>query len=251
MKASPVWFEEVSSGLIHLWLHEPGMRNAMTWRMAEKMPEVLEKIEERKPHLVVIRGMEGCFSAGGDFAFLKARLSCEVNENVRTMLQYYRSFLKIRELSSMTVAVMENAAIGAGLCFALACDERIVTSDCRIALNFLKLGISPGMGAWPLASRVLPPQIARSLLQSGRRVLGCDFFEWGGARFLVQSDEEIEVALRELESEVKGVSPLAMRSMKREAELGLNLEDHLIFEAEAQASCFASTEFRQKMDELS
>ena len=73
------------------------------------------------------------FAAGGDLAMLggKAREAAadrggETRAANRSFMEgFYRLYLAVRELSCPSVAAINGAAIGAGLCVALACDLRI------------------------------------------------------------------------------------------------------------------------------
>ena len=56
-----------------------------------------------------------------------------------------RKFLKVREIPVPTIAAINGAAIGAGLCFAMACDIRVVSEKAKLGFTFVKLGLHPGM----------------------------------------------------------------------------------------------------------
>src|SRR5688572_20009657 len=81
---------------------------------------------------VLVRGAGDVFCAGGDLEMLAERSRLAGDENRRGMLDFYRSFLSIRELRAPSIAVIRGAAIGAGACFAIACDLRVMASDAKI-----------------------------------------------------------------------------------------------------------------------
>ena len=56
------------------------------------------------------------------------------------MLDFYKSFLCIREVQVPIVTAIEGYAIGAGACLALATDLRVMGADAKIGFNFVKLG---------------------------------------------------------------------------------------------------------------
>ena len=62
------------------------------------------------------------------------------------------------------------AAIGAGLCFAMACDIRVAAAGASLAVNFVRLGLHPGMGATWLLPRIVGPSRASALLLTGRTI---------------------------------------------------------------------------------
>ena len=69
-----------------------------------------------------------------------------------------------------TIAAVNGAAIGAGLCLALACDLRYAAAGARLGVPFVKLGMHAGMGGTYLLPEVVGEAHARDLLLTGRVV---------------------------------------------------------------------------------
>src|SRR3990170_7604312 len=88
------------------------------------------------------------------------------------MREFYGLFLSVRDLPCPSVAAIHGAAIGAGLCVALACDLRVAARDAKLGLNFTRLGIHPGMGATWTLPRLVGAAHAADLLLSGRSLDG-------------------------------------------------------------------------------
>jgi hypothetical protein len=107
------------------------------------------------------------FSAGGDLDMIEAKARAGAADpggparaaNQRFMREFYGLFLSVRDLPCPSVAAIHGAAIGAGLCVALACDLRVAARDAKLGLNFVRLGIHPGMGA---------PRLPASSARAGR-----------------------------------------------------------------------------------
>ena len=81
---------------------------------------------------------------------------------------FYTRYLAIRRAPIPTIAAMNGHAIGAGLCFALACDIRIAVADAKMGMTFTKLGIHPGMGATYFLPRLTGTAKACELFFTGR-----------------------------------------------------------------------------------
>ena len=166
--------------------------------------------------------------------------------NRDSMRAFYKLFLTVRDLPCPTVAAIQGAAIGAGLCVALACDLRIVAREAKLGLNFTRLGIHPGMGATWTLPRLVGPAVAAELLYTGRIFDGEEALRVGLVNRAVPREEVLKEALA-LAREVATSAPRAVRGVKRALARSQDatLEDQLSFEAERQAECFESSDLRE------
>src|ERR671922_102147 len=70
------------------------------------------------------------------------------------------------------IAAINGAAVGAGLCLAMACDIRIAAEDAKLSAPFTKLGMHPGMAATYLLTRLVGTARAAELLFTARTIDG-------------------------------------------------------------------------------
>src|SRR6478672_852208 len=146
--------ERPSDGVALLVLDNPDQRNAMTeaWSAA-----VADLAGDPSVRAVVVTGEGSAFCSGGDTAWIASEPDATVDDLRRRMLPFYRAWLGIRSLEVPTIAAVNGAAIGAGLCLALACDIRYAATSARLGVPFVKLGMHPGMAAtWSLPEVVGP-----------------------------------------------------------------------------------------------
>jgi enoyl-CoA hydratase/carnithine racemase len=221
-----------------LTLEQPEKLNALGEDCAREFAAAVRAVAREKSRVVVLSGRGRVFCAGGDLAFIEKNRERPKAALQALMRGFYTSFLSIRSLPQVTIAQVHGAAVGAGLCLALACDLRAVTADARLGFNFVRLGLNPGMAAWPLACAAFGEARARELLFLGRFFSGADLRLWGAACACEPDEAALAARVRELASELAGHSGLSLRLLKRETALGPALARFLSFEARGQADCF-------------
>ena len=161
------------------------------------------------------------------------------------MRRFYGSFLSVRTLPQVTIAKIHGPAVGAGLCLALATDLRVVGDDARLGFNFVRLGLNPGMAAWPLARAAFGDARARDLLFTGRFFSGRELFDWGAASVRAKGSRELAKAADAFASDAASNSSESLRLLKRETRLGEDLTPFLDFEARGQALTFQGADLAE------
>ncbi len=154
-----------------LTLNDPKRLNALTEDMGDRLRERADELKATEElRAVVLAGAGRAFSAGGDLDFLLREHRNTREGNVRVMRDFYARFLSLRSVPAPTVAAVQGAAIGAGLCLALgACDMRVAGRDAKMGMTFVRLGLHPGMAATHFMPRIASsPALATELLLTGR-----------------------------------------------------------------------------------
>ena len=165
--------ERPSDGVALLVLDNPDQRNAMSDAMTEAWSAAVADLAgDPTVRAVVVTGEGSAFCSGGDTSWIASEPDATVDDLRRRMLPFYRAWLAIRSLEVPTIAAVNGAAIGAGLCLALACDIRYAATSARLGVPFVKLGMHPGMAATWSLPEVVGPAAARDLLLTGRLVGG-------------------------------------------------------------------------------
>lgn len=236
----------VDGHVAELLLARPDARNAMTEAMGEEVVQAVDWLAESDVRAVLVRGEGKAFSAGGDLSFLEARTASSRAENEATMRSFYGLFLSIRKLRVPTIAVLHGPAMGAGLCFALACDLRLAAKSARMGLNFVKLGLHPGMGATYLLPRIAGPSVAADLLLTGRTIDALEAQRLGLVSEVTEDDALLPRA-RWLAKEISENGPLSVKRCKGslQASADRTLEEALDGEASAQAADYATKDLAE------
>lgn len=232
-------------------LNRPDKLNAMTIELGDGFAAAVEQLNRESEGLgaVVVTGNGKAFSAGGDLGFLRDRHHDTPSRNAPVMRTFYHRFLCVRSLPVPVIAAINGPAIGAGLCFALACDVRIASPKAKMGLTFTALGLHPGMGATHYLPSIVGPQVASELLLTGKVISGDEAERCG---LVARTAEDPLAAAMESAEMMAAAGPVAVRtcvrSLRQRQDLGL--EQALQREADAQAQCYASGDYADGVEAI-
>jgi len=235
--------ERPAEGVALLVLDQPELRNAMSDEMTESWVRAIDHLAgDDSVRVVVVTGEGGAFCSGGNLSWLASEPDATVSELRDRMLPFYRAWLSIRRLEVPTVAAINGAAIGAGLCLALACDLRYAARGARMGVPFTRLGIHPGMAGTHLLPEVVGSAAARDLLLTGRLV---DAEEALGLGLVsrVWAAEEFRAGVVAAAADIAAAAPIATRLTKRALQRGhASIETALEWEGLAQPVTLATAD---------
>jgi enoyl-CoA hydratase/carnithine racemase len=203
-----------SDGVALLTLDNPEQRNAMSGPMTEAWVQTVAELKrDRSVRCVVVTGEGSAFCSGGDPRWIASEPDAPVHQLRERMLGFYRAWLSVRELEVPIIAAVNGAAVGAGLCLALACDIRYASTSARMSLPFVKLGMHAGMAATYTLPNVVGEAHARDLLLTGRMV-GAEEALRMGMVSSVTPDEDFQEAVLDIAAGIAATAPVASRLTK-------------------------------------
>ena len=236
-----------AEGVALLTLDNPDLRNAMSEQMTASWVRAIDELAaDPAVRVVVVTGAGTAFCSGGDTSWIASEPDATVDRLRSRMLPFYRAWLSIRRLEVPTIAAVNGAAIGAGLCLALACDIRYAVAGARMGVPFVRLGMHAGMGGTYLLPEAVGHAHARDLLLTGRLVDAQEALHLGlvsrvidGTSFL---DEVLDTA-----AQVATTAPIASRLTKLALSDGghRDLESALQWEALAQPITLATEDLHE------
>ena len=227
--------ERPFDGVALLTLDNPDQRNAMSDAMTSAWVAAVDELAaDPSVRAVVVTGEGTAFSSGGNTSWIASEPDATVDHLRTRMIAFYRAWLSIRKLEVPTIAAVNGAAIGAGLCLALACDLRYAASGAKLGVPFVKLGMHPGMAATHLLPNVVGPAHARDLLLTGR-VVDADEALRLGMVSQVHPRETFLDAVLETARGIAATAPIASRLTK----LALADHGHADFESALQWEAMA------------
>jgi enoyl-CoA hydratase len=195
---------------------------------------------------VLLQGEGRAFCAGGDFSLIEQNVLKPPAQNRSEMPIFYASFLSVARLRAPSVAVLQGAAVGAGLCLAMACDLRLAAREAKLGANFVRVGLHPGMGCSLLLPRLVGAARAAELIYTGRLITGGEAETIGLVHTAVARDE-LDDLVEETSRQLQAAAPLAVAQAKEtlNATLIASLDAALEREATCQAADFATDDVKE------
>lgn len=190
-------------------LNRPDKKNALSLKLARDLLDAVKYLETTDTRVVVLCGEGGVFCAGGDLEQSPDEFVKEVGASIELLSRMLKSDLPY-------IAAIEGAAIGGGLELALACDLRVVSSDAKLGLPEVSVGIFPCAGGTRLLPRIVGETRAKDLLLSGRLISGEEALGWGLANREVATGNVYDASI-DLANELAGNSPIGITAALQSA----------------------------------
>lgn len=205
--------------VLHITLNRPESRNAMSLQMTQELCAVFSAIENSAHiRVVVLRGANGHFCAGGDIKDMAgARMRAAESGNDEAYAELNRAFghmiTQVDHAPQVVVALLEGAVLGGGFGLACVSDVAIATESAQFGLPETGLGVIPAQIAPFVVQRIGMTQ-ARRLALLGARFNGNEAARLGIVHDVVADAAALESALAATLAQVKKCAPNANRVTK-------------------------------------
>lgn len=230
----------------YLTLRRPETRNAIPPEGWELLAAAFAEFENSQQRIMVIAGEGGDFSSGADLSVGLPGDKRSTVANHRRMRIVSDMATRLHRLSKPTIAVVDGAAVGAGMNLALGCDIVLGTERARFAELFVRRGLTIDAGGTWLLPRVVGELRARELALTGRVVDAAEAADIGLLTRLVDS-ADLEKTLAEYVESLLAGAPLAQRFLKvgLDRSTSMTFEEALTWENQAQSILLASKDFTE------
>ncbi len=192
-------------------LDNPAKLNALTPEMLDQIAAYCDRVERDADVVAVLVTAVGAkaFCTGADINAWAGLVPADFARHwVRAG---HRVFDRLARLAKPTIAVLEGVAYGGGLELAAACDIRVMSPRCKIALPETSLGIVPGWSGSQRLARLLPEAVLKEMALFGRVLTAERAFALGFAAEV--SDDPCAAAL-EIVERLRVTSPRATEVAK-------------------------------------
>jgi enoyl-CoA hydratase/carnithine racemase len=241
------WSVEDRVGTITL--DRPEKKNPLTFDSYAELRDLFRKLARaRDVRAVVITGAGGNFCSGGDVHEIIGPLTKMRPPQLLRFTRMTGDLVKaMRACPQPIVAAVDGACAGAGAILALFSDLRYGTKGAKVAFLFTRVGLAGcDMGACAMLPRVIGQGRAAELLYSGRSMSGEEGLAWGFFNVLAEPDQVLQTALAAAKQLATGPTvahAMTKRMLHREWDVGL--DKAIEMEAEAQAKCMRTKDFRR------
>jgi enoyl-CoA hydratase/carnithine racemase len=200
---------------------------------------------------VVIASNGGNFSSGGDVHDIIGPLLTRDMKGLLAFTRMTGDLVKaMRACPQPVVAAVDGVCVGAGAMVALAADLRLATPAARTAFLFTRVGLAGcDMGACAMLPRVVGHGRAADLLFTGRTMSAEEGERWGFFNRIVAADA-LESEATELArglAEGPTFAHMMTKTMLNQ-EWSMTLDQAIEAEAQAQALCMQTQDFKRAYD---
>lgn len=192
-------------------LNRPEVRNAFREQTLDEIAHALNSTREDPTIVaVVLYGVGGHFSAGGDFhAMMKLNKANSYMWNDRMQMVA----MTCRNLPIPVIAMVEGACVGGGHELMLWTDLVIASDDSIFGQTGAKVGACPTVGATQYIGKLIGERRAKEMIFLCKRYSGKEAAEIGLANESVPA-ADLLARVEEVVTEIKGYSSQTIRATK-------------------------------------
>ncbi|MDG1331706.1 MAG: enoyl-CoA hydratase-related protein [Crocinitomicaceae bacterium] len=236
---------ETNGQIAEITINRPKQLNALNKDTIAELHEALKAADEDAGIGVIILTGSGekAFVAGADikeFADFSIAQGGELAQKGQEIL-----FDFIENLSTPVIAAVNGFALGGGLELAMASHIRVASSNARVGLPEVSLGVIPGYGGTQRLAQLVGRGKANELVFTAGMMKAPDALQWGLVNYVVELEELMdkarEIAGKILNNSASAISS-AIRAVNANFQDGVNGYD---VEIEEFGKCFGTADFKE------
>jgi enoyl-CoA hydratase/carnithine racemase len=249
----PAFFRwEFDAGVATVTLDRPERKNPLTFESYAELRDLFrDLVYTPAVKSVVVAGAGGNFSSGGDVHEIIGPLTEMDMPGLIAFTRMTGDLVKaMRGCPQPIVAALDGVCVGAGAIIAMASDIRIATPATKTAFLFTRVGLAGcDMGACAILPRIIGQGRASELLFTGRTMSADEGERWGFHSRLVAADRLLEDAMAAARALADGPTfAHGITKTQLNTEWAVSLDVAIEMEAQAQAICMATNDFRRAFE---
>lgn len=240
---------DVTGKVATITLNRPDKKNPLTFESYAELRDLFRQLVYATDiKAVVLTGAGGNFCSGGDVHEIIGPLTEMSMPELLDFTNMTGDLVKaMRHCPQPIIAAIDGICVGAGAILAMASDFRYGTPDCKTAFLFTRVGLAGcDMGACSILPRIIGQGRASELLYSGRTMTADEGYQWGFYNTLYESDEVLTKAQDMAERLASGPTfAHGITKTMLHQEWSMDIDSAITAEAQAQAVCMQTNDFRR------
>ncbi len=239
----------VEDGIAVIQMNYMKNLNAIDEQMADELMYVVDEAEkDPNVKVVVLKGSDRAFSAGGDIGYFYDLIQAGGEVNMDGLIAKVGVVADgMKKMSKIVITSVCGAAAGAGVSLALGGDFMICTDNAKFILAFVNLGLVPDTGATYLLSKSIGTARTMELAATGRP-LGAEEAKSLGLAYKVTTKEELDDVTMKFARKLASGPLISYKNIKKQI-YDANYADYKKWldetEIPTQRECAASMDFQE------
>jgi enoyl-CoA hydratase len=224
-------------------INRPEALNALSQDLLNELEAVVDELSAQNVRVAILTGTGKAFVAGADISVMKNYSS---NEAYEFSGSGQKVMSKFEQSKTIWIAAINGFALGGGLELALACDFRYASTNAKLGLPEVSLGIIPGFGGTQRLPRLIGAGLAKELIYTGEMIGAEEAMRLGIVNKVLEPDKLMEASLATARIILSRGSS-AIQNAKHSIQDGLdsNLDKGLHIEKESFSELFRGNEARE------
>ena len=236
---------EQKGQIAYVTINRPKQMNALNKETIEELNKVFTSLDaDSNVGVIILTGSgDKAFVAGADikeFADFSIAEGGVLAQNGQKIL-----FDVIENLSTPVIAAVNGFALGGGLELAMAAHLRVASSNARMGLPEVSLGVIPGYGGTQRLTQLVGKGKANEMVFTAGMIKADDALSWGLVNHVVEPEELMplaeKIASKILNNSASAISS-AIKAINANDCDGVNGYD---VEIEEFGKCFGTADFKE------
>ena len=237
--------QELIDHTLVLTINREKQLNALNKTTILELSQALDAAAENSEvKAIVITGAgEKAFVAGADikeFAHFSVEEGASLSAQGQDLL-----FNKVEQMNKPVIAAVRGYALGGGLELAMSAHVRVASTDAKLGLPEVGLGVIPGYGGTQRLAQLVGKGKAMEMIVTADMIDAQDAYQWGLVNHVVEAEQVLEKAMA-IAKRTQRNSPIAINAAMR-AVLANYTDGVNGYEAEIAAfgECFGTEDFKE------
>lgn len=236
---------ELKGAVATLTVNRPNQLNALNTATIEALSNALDQLRNDKNiRAVVLTGAgDKAFVAGAD---IKEFAHFSVEEGRRLSAEgHQKLFNKVENMNKPVIAAVNGYALGGGLELAMSAHLRVASTEARLGLPEVSLGVIPGYGGTQRLTRLVGMGKALEMICTAGMIKADDALQWGLVNHVV-APEDLLATAHKIAEKIALQSPTAIGFALDAVRSGFEPGgDGLQAEIDAFGACFGTDDFKE------